>query len=71
MIKEVVKRVYKWGNVKQFFLKESELYKEAKCNDLAKPGLIREAINFAYGVLQFVFFRNSVKYEKVRKTYLK
>ena len=36
--------VYNGGNVKEFFMKPSKLYKEAKFNDQAKFGLIREAI---------------------------
>ena len=63
VMKEAVNLVYKGGNVKKFFVKASELYKEAKFNDRAKFGLIREAIKFDQGILQFVFLRKADTHE--------
>ena len=56
-MKEAVNLVYNGGNFKEFVLKSRKLYKEAKFNDQAKFGLIREAIKFGQGMLQFVFLR--------------
>ena len=50
-MKNAVNLVYKWGNVKEFFMKESKLYKEAKFNDQAKFGLIRETAESDQGML--------------------
>ena len=58
------------GTVKEFFVKESKLYKEAKFNDQAKFGSIREATKFDQGMLQFVFLGKANAYEKVRETCL-
>ena len=38
-------------------MKASKLYKEAKLNDQAKFGFIREAIKFDQHMLRFVFLR--------------
>ena len=70
VMKEAVNLVYKGGNVKEFFVKASKLYKEAKFNEQAKFGLIREAIKSDQGMLQFVFLRKADTYEKVRETCL-
>ena len=43
------------------------MYKEAKFNDQAKFGLVREAIKSDEGMLQFVFWRKTDMYEKVRE----
>ena len=70
VMKEAVNLEYKGGNVKEFFVKASKLYKEAKFNDQAKFGLIREAIKSDQGMLQFVFLRKADTYEKVRENCL-
>ena len=70
VMKEAVNLVYKGGNVKEFFVKASKLYKEAKFNDQAKFGLIREAIKSDQGMLQFVFLRKADTFEKVSETCL-
>ena len=44
VMKEAVNLVYKGDNVKEFFVKASKLYKEAKLTYQAKFGLIREAM---------------------------
>ena len=70
VMKEAVNLVYKGGNVKEFFVKASKLYKEAKFNEQAKFGLIREAIKFDQGMSQFVFLIKADTYEKVRENCL-
>ena len=70
VMEEAVNLVCKGGDVKEFFVKASKLYKEAKFNDQAKFGLIREAIKSDQGMLQFVFLRKADTYEKVRETCL-
>ena len=56
-MKEALNLLYKGGNFKKFFLKANKLYKEAKFNDRANCGLIREAIKSDKGMLQFAFLR--------------
>ena len=58
------------GNVKEFFVKASKLYREAKFNDQAKFGLIREAIKSDQGMSQFAFWRKADNFERVRETCL-
>ena len=55
--KEAVNLVYMGGNVKEFFVKESNLCKETKFNDRAKFGLLREDIKPDQSILQFVRLR--------------
>ena len=69
-MKEAVKLVYKVGNVMEFFMKASKLCKEAKFNDKAKFGLIREAIKFDQDMFQFLFLKNADPYEKVKENCL-
>ena len=69
-MKEAVNLVYRGSNVKEFFVKASRLYKEAKFNDQAKFGLVREAIKSDQGKSQIVFLRKADTYEKVRGTCL-
>ena len=52
-------------------MKASKLYKEAKFNDQAKFGLLREAILSDKGMLQFIFLRKADAFEKVTETWLK
>ena len=68
VMKEAVNLVYKGRNVKEFFVKASKLHMEAKFNDRAKFGLIREAIKSDQGMLNFVFLRMTDTYETVRET---
>ena len=58
--------VDRFGNLKEFLLKPSKLYKEAKFNYQANFGLIREAIRSDQGLLQFAFLRKADAYEQVR-----
>ena len=51
-------------------MKAIKLYKEAKFNDQAKFGLIREAFKSDQGMLQFVFLRKADTYEKIRENCL-
>ena len=69
-MKEAVNLVYKGGNVKKFIMKVRKLCKEANFNDQAKFRLIREAIKFDQGMLQFVFVEEADTYETVQKTRL-
>ena len=69
VMKEAVNLVYKGGNVKEFFVKASKLYKEAKFDDQAKFRLIREAIKSDQGMLQFLFLRKANTYKKVRELF--
>ena len=68
VMKEAVKLVCKWVNVKEFFIKASTLYKEAKFNDGVKFGLIREAIKTGRGMFQFLFSRKAGTCEKFKET---
>ena len=54
-MKEAVNLVYKEVYAKEFFVKASKFYSEAKFNDRAKFGLIREVIKSDKGMLQFLF----------------
>ena len=67
VMKEAVNLVYKESNVKEFFLKATKFYKEAKFNDQAKFGSIGEAIKSDRSMLQFVFLRKADTFEKVRE----
>ena len=58
------------GNVKEIFLKPSKIYKEAKFNDRAKFGLIREIFKSDQGMLQFVSLKEADMYEEVKETCL-
>ena len=58
-MKEAVNLVYKGVYPKEFFVKASKFYKEAKFNDRAKFGLIREFIKSEKGTLQFLFLRKA------------
>ena len=69
-MKEAVNLVHNRGNVEEFFVKASKLYKLAKFNDQAKFGLVREAIKSNQVMLQFVFLRKADTYEKVKETCL-
>ena len=60
-MKKAMNLVYKGINVWEFFVKASKLYKEAKFNDRAKFGLIREAINSDRGTLQSAFLKMAEK----------
>ena len=59
VIKEAVNLVYKAVNVKVFYVKANKLYKEAKFNDQANFGLIREATKSDQVVLQFLALKKA------------
>ena len=70
VMKEAVNLRYDGKDVKAFFNKADKLYTQAKFNDQAKFGLIREAIKADQTLLQFVLIRGAKTYDDVKKACL-
>ena len=69
-MKKAVNLLYEKDNFNGLFLRANKLYKEAKSNNQAKFGLIRETVKSDQGMLQFVFLTKKEVYKKVRGTCL-
>ena len=56
-MKEAVKLEWKGGKIEEFFQKRKNLHKEAKLNDRANFGPIKEFSKFGLSVLHFLFLK--------------
>ena len=70
IMKDAVTLSYDGGDIKAFITKAEKAYNQAKFNDSAKFGLLREALNGDHMLLQFVLFRGAKDYISVKKACL-
>ena len=66
-MKEAVNLSYQCKDFKEFFVKETKLYKEANFNEGTKHGMIMEAIKFDQSLLHFVLLRIVTRFEDVKE----
>ncbi len=67
IIKEAMSPPYDGANIQSFLPRAEKAYNQAKFNDLAKFGLLRETMKYDQLLLQVVPFRGAKYYEELKK----
>ena len=67
IMKEVISLEYDGGDIQNFLTKADKFYSQAKFNERAKFGLLRDSLKSDEMLLQFVLFRGAKSYNEIKQ----